>query len=409
MKKLLLSVLLAGFIIGHADAQSICKTRKSDSMIVEALSMISADSLKATMQSLQDMGTRFMISPNRKDVATWIMNRFLSMGITEVRLDSFQCYTNINFTYLQYDTTTWQYNVEAKITGISNPDQEIVIMGHHDCVVDVADPMIVAPGADDNASGTAAVLECARVITTMGYQPEQTFVFLATAAEELLYFGDAGSEHYAIEAMEDGRDLVMVINNDMISWNDGSWTLNLINHILSPHITELAIFIIENYTTLNYHSWEPNIQVGADLQPFLFCGYHGIYFTENYISPNYHEPTDLVESCDSSYLAEITKVNLGCMLQYDITVGLQEKVQSNSMFIMYPNPASAETSILIQNNGSEPSTVRIANQQGLEVYHARLFQTLNRINTSGLADGIYSVILNINNQSLCQKLVIINH
>jgi hypothetical protein len=358
------------------------------------------------MQSLQDMGTRFMIAPNRKEVATWIMNRFLAMGISEVRLDSFLCYTNINIPpFLVFDTTTWQYNVEAKIEGISAPEQEIVILGHYDCIVVSEDPMVFAPGADDNASGTAAVLECARVISAMDYQPEQTFTFLASAAEELLYFGDAGTEHYAIEAMEDGRDLVMVINNDMISWNNGTWTLDLRNHLFSPHITELAIYIIENYTTLNYNSLEPVIQVGADIQPFLFCGYHGIYFTENYICPNYHLTTDIVDNCDISYLTEITKVNLGMILQSDITVGMKDAGIDSSKIRIYPNPASDVTFVMIDDRDSQSWTLKIADITGKVVYHSTITTGNNRIDVSMLPGGMYTLIFKREDEIQCRKLI----
>ena len=405
MKKIIFTLMLTSFFFSRLNSQEIYKDKANDSFIADALTLVNADSLKATMVSLQDMGTRFMIAPNRKEVATWIMNRFISMGINEVRLDSFECHTNINFPFLQYDTTTWQYNVEAKITGNSSPDQEVVVLGHYDCVVDTDDPMFFAPGADDNASGTAAVLECARVINAMDYQPEQTFIFLTSAAEELLYFGDAGTEHYAIEAMEDGRDLVMVINNDMISWNNGTWTLALGNHLFSPHITELAIYIIENYTTLNYYASEPVIQVGADLQPFLFCGYHGIYFMEDDISPDYHHVTDLVANCDSSYLAEITKVNLGMILQSDITVGIRESVINSEKISIYPNPASDETYVMMDDPTEQSWDLKIADITCKVIYQSTINTGINRIDVSMLPGGMYTMIFSKGGEMQCRKLI----
>jgi hypothetical protein len=102
------------------------------------------------------------------------MNRFISFGIPEVRLDSFLCYTQVDAPpFCTYDTTTWQYNVEAKIMGSVYPDREVLMMAHYDSFVSNADPMLSAPGADDNGSGVAALLECARVIMLMEYQPGQ--------------------------------------------------------------------------------------------------------------------------------------------------------------------------------------------------------------------------------------------
>jgi hypothetical protein len=253
--------------------------------------------------------------------------------------------------------------------------------------------MDFAPGADDNASGTAAALECARVIIESGYTPGQTVVFLASAAEELMYYGDAGTEHYAEEAQSAGRNIVLAINNDMIAWNDGSWTLDLFNHKFSPEITELAINIIENYTTLNYESWEPVTEVGGDIQPFLDAGYHGIYFMEHYINPNYHKITDLVENCDFLYLAEAVKVSLGCILYSDMTVGIDKPAGPDEVFFLYPNPAADEINFRLPENGSDEWEVRINGMNGSEYYHGKAKTGENKLNIRYLNDGLYMMIL----------------
>jgi hypothetical protein len=168
MKKALLSIALAFSLLSAASGQDRNREQSTDSTIAAALGQVRSDSLLSYVQSLQDFGTRFMIAPNRKEVATWIMDKFISFGITESRLDSFPCYTFVNAPpYFVYDTTTWQYNVEAKITGSVYPSSEVVMMGHYDdCVIDV-DPMTVAPGADDNASGVAALLSPGRPLFSL--------------------------------------------------------------------------------------------------------------------------------------------------------------------------------------------------------------------------------------------------
>lgn len=320
MRKALLSIALVLSLLSGASGQDRNREQSTDSTIVAALGQVRSDSLLSYIQSLQNFGTRFMIAPNRKEIATWIMEKFISLGITEARLDSFPCYTFVNAPpYFVYDTTTWQYNVEAKITGSVYPSCEMVMMGHYDdCVID-ADPMTVAPGADDNASGIAALLESARVIMETGFQPRQTFIFLATAAEELILVSDCGSSHYAEEAAAEGRDLSMVINNDMISWNDSSWTISIINDTNSQLITDLAIHVVETYTTLNWTY--ASLWTFADLLYFLNEGYEGVYYMENIVNgytPNYHTVYDLAANIDTAYLAEITRVDLGCFLLSDL-------------------------------------------------------------------------------------------
>lgn len=381
------------------------KAQEPDTLIVQALAMISADSLHSYVQQMQDMQTRFMIAPNRRDVATWVMNKYLSFGVPEVRLDSFQCYTNLHIFGFDYDTLTWQYNVEARVEGSEVPDEEVVLIGHFDDF-SMNDPENFAPGADDNASGTAASLETARVIMEMGYEPRQTLIFLSSAAEELMYYGDAGTEHYAAEAQEEGRNIVMAINNDMIGWDDGSWTVDLFNHIGSPEITDLAIWIITTYTSLNYDSSDPVYQVGGDIQPFLDAGYHGIYFMENYISPNYHSDQDVVDSCSMSYLTETTKVSLGCILHADLTVGQEEMIPGQPVIRIYPNPSYGELNLQL-NRSKEASTLQIFNATGKETYHSGLSDGINFIDLKESPPGIYLLVVRTGLSTFSRKIILV--
>lgn len=405
MKKLFLILLLFSGLISPLETESANIQEDPDSLIITALSMVNEDSLHSYVQHLQNMGTRFMVAPNRKEVATWIMEKFLSFGLTEVRLDSFPAYVHINAFELNYDTTTWQYNVEAKITGTEFPEKEMILVGHYDDATQNVDPIFAAPGADDNASGTAALLESARVIIELGYQPGQTIVFLASAAEELMYYGDAGTEHYALEAQNAGRDIVMAVNNDMIAWNDGSNTIQLFNHTGSPEITALAKEIINNYTTLNYQSHTPVQDVGGDIQPFLDAGYHGIYFMEHSINPHYHTLGDTIGNLDFAYFAETTGIGLGCILQKDITVKTRDYPMSSNSLVIIPNPASGYVMV---------HTPEKADLNHIEIFSLdgtlQLSQTLSgptRIDISSLPAGVY--ILAVRNKEKCNygKLVVI--
>ena len=61
----------------------------NDSLIATFVAEVNVDSVESHIQFLQDMGTRFMIAPNRKSVAESIKEKFFSLGIQEVRIDSF--------------------------------------------------------------------------------------------------------------------------------------------------------------------------------------------------------------------------------------------------------------------------------------------------------------------------------
>lgn len=208
-----------------------------------------------------------------------------------------------------------------------------------------------------------------------------------------------------MEAFEAGRNIVMAINNDMIGWNDGSWSLSLFNHIYSTDITALAIDIINNYTTLGIDSWQPAHEVGGDIQPFLDVGYPGIYFMEHYINPGYHTVTDVIDSMDFEYFAEVVKVSLGMILHSDLTVGHGEKDLAIQRLEFFPNPAGDMIRIRLPE-GLDAGTVTIAGLDGREVLRTLVTGADRELDVSILASGVYLVVLESENKSLKGKLVV---
>ena len=90
--------------------------------------------------------------------------------------------------------------------------QTVIISGHYDSrVTDVMDSVSNAPGADDDGSGAALVLELARVLSNADVKA--TVVFICFAGEEQ---GLYGSQHYADEAAKQGMPIEAVLNNDIV-------------------------------------------------------------------------------------------------------------------------------------------------------------------------------------------------
>ena len=341
MKMLLIIALCLVFCLG-TEVNSMAQNNQiisNDSLIQLAVSLVNEDSVRSHIQGMQDRGTRFLIAENRREVATWIMERFKSYGITNVELDSFLCYTSFNYSGLSIDTTTLQYNVVAKIEGAIYPDQSIIYTAHYDCMVNSDTTYIFAPGADDNASGVAALFETARIIMEMDYQPQTSLTFIAFGAEELMYFGDSGSEHYAPQAAANGDQIDFVINNDMIAYDNGGWELSIYHDFNSQHVVDMLVYLAGEYSTLNLDIPGPLTTVGADLQPFLDEGYSGAYFMERDFNPYYHSVNDVLDSCNIPYCVEVIKINVASAIYGDITVGIDKLTTSSFDFAVYPNPA----------------------------------------------------------------------
>ncbi len=311
MKKtvLLFSVLTILSLSFRLDAQ-VQQKMTIEEAIAFYVEKVNADSIQSYMQTLQDFGTRFCLAPNRKAVATWIKDKFISLGYPDTQLDSFA----FNYTYGGNYYQTWQYNVVATYQGFVNPSQVYVMGGHYDAIVpSSSNPLVIAPGADDNASGVAAAIEVARIMKKYSYVPESTIKFIAFAAEEL---GLHGAWNYANKAFSQNMNIVFMLNNDMISYctvPPTEWKLRIQKYPNSQSVTNLAHYIAENFTSLTVTESTQYIQ-SSDSWPFYSKGYKAIFLQENQFTPHYHTVNDLVIHSNMAYAAEMVKVSLGMLV-----------------------------------------------------------------------------------------------
>ncbi len=207
---------------------------KYDQTIQNIVNSVNPDTILSFVMRLQDFKSRYSTYDSCFQAAIWIKDKFYEYG----------CDTVI----LQYHTYHHAPNVIGiKYGTLYSPDHYSIICGHFDsfCFED----SLNAPGADDNASGTASVLECARVLKDCSF--EYTIRFIAFSGEE---FGLYGSETYADFARIMNDTIVGVINADMIGYtNHSPDTISVFaDDSLSPSDTLAELFIecAENYTSL---------------------------------------------------------------------------------------------------------------------------------------------------------------
>ena len=257
---------------------------------------VEVDSVVSYLQGLQDFGTRYCFADNRLAVSQWIRDKFLSFGVPNVELQQFSL------------ENTDQYNVVATIPGSVYPDEYIIVGGHHDSLNQYDDPYLSAPGVDDNASGTAACLEMARVMMAAGFQPKRSIRFVTFAAEE---WGMVGSYAYARYALENEMDIRLMINHDMIGNNTADpddWLVRLMPYEVSMEHSLRAQKITSLYTDMQTYFGELNFPA-SDGAPFWEAGYDVIYFFEHEFSPYYHSGDDTVENIDEHYCTEVIKAS----------------------------------------------------------------------------------------------------
>lgn len=282
------------FSSGIKLSQDMSETRTS---IEQLTALVSADSIQTFIQHLQDFQTRYAYADNRLAVATWIRDQFIRLGITNAQLKPFQ-----------WQNTT-QYNVEATIPGTISPDEYIIVGGHHDSILNSGDASVFAPGADDNASGTVAAIEMARVMQTLNYQPKCSIRFVTFAAEE---FGLWGSKDYATQADNNDMNIRLMINHDMIAYSlqtAPDWLVRLMPYDGCLDQSAFAAQLTETYTSLNPVFGSMN-SGSSDSHPFWQHGFPVIYFFEHTFTPNYHTVLDLVANLNPVYCAEVIKASV---------------------------------------------------------------------------------------------------
>jgi len=285
--------------------------KKKEELIFSILDDIKADSLEADVTWLQNIGTRFALADNHRNVAVKIKKKFIQMGYSNTRLDSFP--VSITFRNIKYDQ--WQYNVVASIEGTVYPDSLCIIGGHYDNILKSGDPFTLVPGANDNASGVAAVMEIARVMKKESFSPKNSIMFIAFGSEEI---GLYGSSNLSSSPEEFSQKIKFMLNNDMIAFEPGtdpsSWYVNIIDYDNSHNLRADAENICSRFTNLNFKN-DNKYNQQSDSYPFFINGYKALFFFSDKLDPNYHTLNDVAANCNFSYCREIVK--LSCALLAD--------------------------------------------------------------------------------------------
>jgi hypothetical protein len=273
--------------------------RATDSAISAMVAAISADTLRATLQEMQNWGSRFLMNDNEKEIATSLLNKFLSYGYTDVKLDSF--YLIINWSGLL--DSAWHYNIVCTMPGASAPEEIYVVGGHWDSI-SLPDPFNDAPGVNDNGTAVAATLEIARIMKLHDFKPEATIRFTLFAAEELGLFG---ARMAAAKASFGGDDVRYMLNMDMISNNPGNLPqVKVYQYAGNEWASFLAADAAERYTDLVAVIPQNYIASSSDSYPFYLMGFPAAYFEEYAFSPHWHKPSDTLGNCNVPYLTKIT-------------------------------------------------------------------------------------------------------
>ncbi len=202
----------------YVSAQKKPVPPKPNADIVAMLKNISAKNIEATIRKLVSFGTRNTLSeqndPNRGVGAArdWLYGEF-----QKISADCGGCLQVEKQTFLQEKANrvpepTNLTNVVATLKGTTDPTRVYVVSGHYDSMCSSpTDAKCDAPGANDDASGTATVLEAARVMSK--YKFDATIVFMAVPGEEQ---GLLGAAYFAKQAEANKTNIEGMFTNDIV-------------------------------------------------------------------------------------------------------------------------------------------------------------------------------------------------
>jgi hypothetical protein len=318
---------------------------------------ISASNIEAIIKKLVSFHTRHSLSETESDTRgigaarRWIKSEFErygreSGGRLEVAFDEFTQQPT-----QRIPKATQIVNVVATLHGTQNEskDRMYVVSGHYDscvCNKDMLDATSYAPGANDDASGTAAVMEMARVMSK--YKFDATLVFMAVAAEEQ---GLNGSTHWAEMARQKNLNIAGMITNDIIGSSraeDGhiddthvrlfaegvpparetSQELRTLlqtggendspTRQLARYVKEVGEKYVPGFTVTVIYRKDRYLR-GGDHSPFLERGFAAVRMTEpNEDFKHQHQEVrkeggvqygDLLEFVDFKYVAQVARIN----------------------------------------------------------------------------------------------------
>ncbi|MFL6350969.1 MAG: M28 family peptidase [Bryobacteraceae bacterium] len=308
--------------------------------IAEIVSRISTDNIAEIQKKLESFGTRNIYSATddpahgvgaaREWIAAQLRgyNSRLQVSFDKHRLaKQHRAFRNVEI-----------WNIIAVLPGTSEPERHVIVSGHYDSIHLVyrtaangereLDPEATlaapAPGVTDDGSGTAAVMELARVMSR--YQFRKSLVFIAFAAEE---YGLFGSGLYAADAAARHEIIDGVFNNDIIGSDKtgNGETSNRYVNVYSEEPNDSSSRQLARYMKQIAERYQPGFQVnlifrhdrfgrGGDHSPFNTAGYPAIRITtpmENF--SNQHTATDTFANTAPGYTALVTKANAAAIAE----------------------------------------------------------------------------------------------
>jgi len=353
-----------------------------DTAIERLIRAVSIDSLHDRILELQNFVTRYSYSPKCESAAKYLYDRLVGLGL-DVRVD----------TYYLTQPTTRALNVEVTLPGVVVPESVVIACAHFDSYSSVG--MTRAPGADDNATGTASLLELARVLKDARLR--WTVKLVAFSGEEQWM---KGSYHWVDSvAIPEGMKIGGAFNLDMMAYTAADTTRLVMNtNTPSAGLAALSESVNVWYDVglrlINYLDED----CAGDNQPFWERGFRSVFALEdsewgiwNGSNPHYHTTHDTIGFIRMGQELRATQLALGCMASLSGLAPLAVMEEMPNAEVRMPNggPTVVRGRLNLQSPISHrQSSAELLDAAGRSVMELRAGEN----DVSGLAPGVYFVV-----------------
>lgn len=256
-----------------------------------AVQEVDVGRIYAYQKALFDFDSKHITQPGNWKATEWLLETYRSFGLDA----HLQRFTTLQGSEIEVA------NVVATVKGTVNPELIYVVGAHFDSRAE-------GPGADDNTSGTAMILEAARVLAKRPLSA--TVMFVAFTGEES---GLRGAREFG-RRMKDSIHVVGALNNDMMGWSNDHRMDNTIRysnagirdvqHAAAIHFSELITYDAFYFKSTDAHAlydaWG-DIVGGIGSYPILG-------------NPHYHQPHDVLETINHRQLAETSKATIATIM-----------------------------------------------------------------------------------------------
>jgi hypothetical protein len=299
----------------------------------QVLATASVDRIFAYEKTLYDFDSKHITKPGNRAASAFLFDTYKAFGYEP----QYQWFEPRN----AFGGKT--ANVVATLRGTVNPELIYVISSHYDSVE-------AGPGADDDSSGTAALLEAARMLA--GHPLPATVMFASMTGEE---GGLLGSREFVRRAVDDKLHIAAVLNNDMIGWMNDERMDNTIRYS-NPGIRDIQHGAAMQFTKLI--TFDALYWKNTDAMSFFdvygdVIGGLGSYPVLG--SPYYHQSTDLLENENHQLIAESSKMTVATIMLLASSpsrltnLKVDSYANGTAMLSWTPSPEKGVTSYIVSH------------------------------------------------------------